>query len=126
MNRLLCLAYAPLLSSACQVVAPADTSLSVPQAEVQQPLIETPQALSAGERLEIVVHSAPELSRTVLIAPDGMIQIPSAGSVLVAGLALKDVENSLRDSLSSELRDPDVSVYRVGAQPSECDPCGLK
>ena len=126
MKRLLCLAFAPLLGSGCQSVAPAAPTTTVSQPEAPEPSLEAPRPVSAGERLEIVVHAAPELSRIVLIGPEGEVRIPYVGPVRVTGLSIEDLEQLVRDALASELRNPAVSVFRVGALPSSCTPCGLE
>ena len=126
MKRLLCLATAPLLLGACQTGAPTSPVLEAAPAEPQTPTADKPQPVAAGDQLEIVVHAAPELSRTVMITPAGMIRLPYVDPILVAGLSLKDVEYSVRDALASELRNPSVSVFRVGGQPLAGTPCGLE
>lgn len=125
MKRLLCLATAPLLLAACQTGVTTRPALAAAPAEPQAPTAEKPQPVAAGEQLEIAVHAAPELSRTVMITPDGMIHLPYIDPVLVAGLSLKDVERSVRDALASELRNPSISVFRAGGHPLAGTPCGL-
>lgn len=70
-----------------------------------------PYLLWTGDTLDIAVTTAPELSRlAVIIAPDGRVQMPFIGSVQAAGLTVEDLQTSISNGLSSELRDPRVFV----------------
>ena len=124
MRRLLCLAFTPLLCGACQTAAPGGPVQSAPEPVQQQSAIEPSPGLVAGEQLDIIVKTAPELSRTVTIAPDGTIRIPYTGAIQVTGRSLTEVEQDLREALASELRDPDVRVLRPAASANRCQPCG--
>lgn len=125
MRRLLCLAFTPLLCGACQTAAPVGPVLSAPEPAQPQSVTGASSDLEAGEQLEIVVKTAPELSRTVTIAPDGTIRIPYAGSIPAVGRNLREVEQALRAALASELRDPGVRVFRAAATANRCQPCRL-
>lgn len=110
MKRLLCLVLAPLILIGCQSTEPrvsnAETDAAWPQESDRVP---TP-LLAVGDELEIVVHTAPDLNRTVTIEPDGTFQIPFSGPIPAAGRSLEDVRSHLHGALSSELRDPGVDV----------------
>lgn len=66
--------------------------------------------LAPGDTLDIIVYSAPELSRTVQIAPDGNIRMPLTGPVKAAARTVTDVRTALRGELASELLEPDLDV----------------
>lgn len=125
MKRLLCLAFIPLLSGGCQSVAPAGPTLSVTEVALADSPEEATQVLSTGDQLEIIVYSAPELSRTVTISPDGEIRFPYAGPIQTAGRTLEEIEQLLRDALASELRDPDVNVVLSTTSSARCEPCRI-
>lgn len=78
-----------------------------------------PYLLAPGDRLEIIVHSAPELSRTVTIAPDGRFHMPYTGSISTTEATVEDVRARLRDELSGELNDPDVDVLLLSTAPRQ-------
>ncbi|MDJ0921516.1 MAG: polysaccharide biosynthesis/export family protein [Henriciella sp.] len=71
--------------------------------------------LAPGDEIEVVVHSAPELSRTVTINPDGRFRMPFTGPILAAARTLEQVKSNTSQALTSELRDPDVDVFLVEA-----------
>lgn len=123
MKRLLCLAFVPLLSGGCQSVAPDGPTLSVSDVAPPDSPKEATQILATGDQLEIIVYAAPELSRTVTIAPDGEIRFPYTGPIQTSGRTLEEIEQILRDALASELRDPDVNVVLSKTAPSRCEPC---
>lgn len=56
--------------------------------------------IRAGDTLRIEVLEDSSLNRTVLVAPDGRISVPSAGSLRAAGQTVESVQNSLVQSLS--------------------------
>jgi len=62
----------------------------------------------------VVVHTAPELSRELIVAPDGRIRMPLAGSVMAMALTPDELADVLRGALASELVDPDLDVVTTG------------
>jgi len=66
--------------------------------------------LYPGDQLDIIVESAPELSRTLTVAPDGRITMPMAGSIMAAGKSIPWIEQALKAELSKQLRDPTISI----------------
>jgi len=74
--------------------------------------------LAPGDRIEVIVHTAPELSGEFLIAPDGRIRMPLAGPVMAMTLTPEELAAILSHALASELIDPslDVSVIETAPQ----------
>lgn len=66
--------------------------------------------LVPGDQLEVVVGSAPELSRTLTVGPDGRILMPMSQPVMAAGRTFMEVQASLMAELGQQLRDPRISV----------------
>lgn len=66
--------------------------------------------LYPGDQLDIVVHSAPELSRTLTVGPDGRIVMPMARPVMAAGRSMEQLERRLEKELSTQLRDPKLDI----------------
>lgn len=69
-----------------------------------------PYLLAPGDKLEVVVHTAPELSRTLVVAPDGIVQMPLSPPVVAIAHTPQEVAAALSQGLSSELIDPDLDV----------------
>lgn len=66
-----------------------------------------------GDTIEVTVHSAPELSRTALIGPDGRISLPMLADVMVAGQTDYEIANTVADAYARNvLVDPIVEVRR--------------
>lgn len=108
--RLLIASLASLLC-ACAAVPAAITSADFP-ADAWSGAIpaDAPYLLAPGDRLEVIVRTAPELSRELVIAPDGRIHMPLAGSVMAMALTPDELATLLRQALYSELIDPDLDV----------------
>jgi len=66
--------------------------------------------LYPGDQLDVIVESAPELSRSLTVAPDGRITMPMAGSIMAAGKPLAWIEQALKAELSKQLRDPTIAI----------------
>ena len=66
--------------------------------------------LVPGDQLDIVVGSAPELSRTLTVGPDGRVVMPMSQPVMAAGRTFAQVQNALMADLAKQLRDPRITV----------------
>lgn len=88
--------------------------------KAQQPIVfgqfqqwvdwEPEYTLVPGDQLDIVVGSAPELSRTLTVGPDGRVVMPMSAPIMAAGRTFTDLQNALMAELGKQLRDPRVSV----------------
>ncbi|GHA92501.1 hypothetical protein GCM10009069_14400 [Algimonas arctica] len=84
---------------------------SFPAGVFQQWIDWEPQyQLVPGDQLEIVVSSAPELSRTLTVGPDGRIVMPMSQPVMAAGKTFTQIQALVSAELGQQLRDPRVSV----------------
>ncbi len=66
--------------------------------------------LYPGDQIDIVVSSAPELSRTLTVGPDGRILMPMSDPIMAAGKNMIQVQYELKAQLSKQLRDPTVAI----------------
>ncbi len=66
--------------------------------------------LLPGDQLDIIVYSAPELSRLLLVGPDGRVQMPLAPAIMAANLTIEQLKFRLRNALSTQLIDPNVEI----------------
>jgi polysaccharide export outer membrane protein len=67
-----------------------------------------------GDSFEVNVFTAPELSRTLTVAPDGRVQLALGPSVVASGRTPEEVAGDLEQALAFELLDPRVAVVPTG------------
>ncbi|MGH8007662.1 MAG: polysaccharide biosynthesis/export family protein, partial [Candidatus Binatia bacterium] len=60
--------------------------------------------------LDIAVWKNQDISRTVVVRPDGMISLPLLNDVQAGGLTPRQLRDTLRQKLTEYLSDPEVSV----------------
>lgn len=95
---------------ACSTRAPAVSENFPAQEWAGASLADSAYLLAPGDKIEVVVHTAPELSRELVVAPDGRIRMPLAGTVMAMALSPDELADILREALASELIDPDLDV----------------
>lgn len=67
--------------------------------------------IRAGDTLRVEVLEDPSLNRTVLVAPDGRIAFPTAGTIRAGGQSIETVQRVLTNRLSSNFAStPNVFV----------------
>ena len=66
--------------------------------------------LYPGDQIDVVVQSAPELSRTLTVAPDGRISMPMTSGIMAAGRTIPWVEQALKAQLAKQLVDPTIAI----------------
>ncbi len=66
--------------------------------------------VSAGDVLEVFIWQQPDLSRDVIVRPDGRLSFPLIGDVNVAGMTLIQLDDTMTGKLKIYLRNPDVSL----------------
>lgn len=71
-----------------------------------------------GDSIEVTVHSAPELSRTVEIGPDGRVALPLIADLMVADKTDREIGDTIaRAYARNVLVDPMVEVRRAATGP---------
>ncbi|RZV42178.1 MAG: polysaccharide export protein [Acidimicrobiales bacterium] len=75
--------------------------------------------LYPGDQIDVVVQSAPELSRTLTVGPDGRITMPMSAPIMAAGRSLPYVQDQLKAELAKQLRDPTVAVTSRAFAPQQ-------
>ncbi|MEM9054511.1 MAG: polysaccharide biosynthesis/export family protein [Pseudomonadota bacterium] len=114
MKRLLCLALFPFILGACQSREPV-ASATFPQQEWRhEDGQDAYYLLAPGDQLEVIIHTAPELNRTVTVGPDGRFRMPYSGPITAAARTVEEVQRGLRVAMASELKDPDIDVLLAG------------
>ena len=66
--------------------------------------------IGPGDVLDISVWQNPDLTRKVVVLPDGTISFPLAGEITVEGLTVADLEATLVSSLEKYVTDPILTV----------------
>ena len=66
--------------------------------------------ISAGDTLEIAVWGYEDLSRTVIVRPDGNISLPVVGELPAQGITPRELAQQITASLSRWVKAPRVSV----------------
>jgi protein involved in polysaccharide export with SLBB domain len=66
--------------------------------------------LAEGDQIEVSVWRTPEVSRTVLIRPDGYISLPLMQETKAAGLTPRELADKVQVALSNRLVKPEVNV----------------
>ena len=66
--------------------------------------------IGAGDQLGISVWRDDMLTRTVLVLPDGKIQFPIIGEILVGGKTVGEVKKELMEKLAQYVVDADITV----------------
>ncbi|MCW6533477.1 polysaccharide biosynthesis/export family protein [Sphingomonas lycopersici] len=66
--------------------------------------------LAPGDVIEVLVDHMPEVSRTVTVRPDGMVSLPKAGDLHVAGLMPQEAAGLVRRELLRRIIDPEVTI----------------
>ncbi len=75
--------------------------------------------LYPGDQVDIVVSSAPELSRTLTVGPDGRVVMPMAEPTMAAGRTFTQLQHALQAQLGKQLRDPRVAVTPRAYSPQQ-------
>lgn len=68
-----------------------------------------------GDELEVAVPSAPELTKTVIVQPDGRITLPLIGPVMAADRTIGQLQTSISQAYSTQLLRPQVDVTAKAA-----------
>jgi polysaccharide export outer membrane protein len=72
---------------------------------------------SPGDQLEVVVRRVPEVSRAVVIRPDGFITLPLINDVKAAGVTAAELKATLTTLFAERLADPEVTVIALQVPP---------
>jgi polysaccharide export outer membrane protein len=69
-----------------------------------------PYRVHPGDAVEVTVHTADELSGEYPVGPDGRINLPLAGAVMVSDMTAPEAARTVAQRYSNVLRDPIVEV----------------
>lgn len=111
-GALLCLLC--LMHACAPPVGPSPTT-TPPVEEVPPP---QDYELGAEDNIEVQVWKNPDLSRTVIVRPDGKISLPLIGDVQAAGLTAAQLTESVTEKLKAYYKEPaqvTVIVHQVNS-----------
>ena len=66
--------------------------------------------LRAGDTLDLQYRLTPEFNQTVMVQPDGYINLNEAGTVYVAGMSVDQAHDLIVQKVSSKLKDPELTI----------------
>jgi polysaccharide export outer membrane protein len=69
--------------------------------------------LVPGDQIEVAVYRNADVSRTVVVRPDGYISIPLLDEIKVAGMTLRELDDLITSRLSNRLKNPEVTVILI-------------
>ena len=76
-----------------------------------------PYRAQPGDELEVSVLTADELSRTVPVGPDGRVNLPLVGAVMVSERTIPEATDEILDRYAQVLQQPRVEVRPVSFGP---------
>lgn len=93
------------------------TALATPKG-VQAQVLQTRERyhIHSGDQLDVRFRLTPEYNQTVVVQPDGFVDLTIAGDVRVASLTITDARKVITDGAVKHLKDPDVTVTLVNFQ----------
>lgn len=104
------LACLALLFAAPAAVAQNNLAVEMPQPAMVYSDQSPVYRLFPGDEVEITIYSAPELSRTATIGPDGRLALPLIGAVRAADLTADELHDILVSAYAAHLRMPELTV----------------
>jgi polysaccharide export outer membrane protein len=109
------LLIAPL--AVCQDSSATKTDASAKPAAASQSAATTPASAADADYkigpqdvVRIDVWKEPDISRTIPVRPDGKISLPLLNDVQAAGMTAMQLANSLKESLSKYVNNPQITV----------------
>ena len=87
--------------------------LHAPSARAQQV---ADYMLNPGDELEVAVWKEPDLTKKVIVRPDGKISFPLTGDVLAIGHTVGQVQSELANKLKTYIPEPVVTVSVTGIE----------
>lgn len=72
--------------------------------------------LAIGDQVEVSVRPVSDLSRTVVVRPDGYISLPLIKEVMAAGLTVPELDSKITELYSGRLNKPEVTVIATSVR----------
>lgn len=84
--------------------------MAVSKPTYQKERASTRYVIGEGDELDIFVWRHKELSKKVIVRPDGNISFPLVGDIRASGLTPPELSANIRENLSQWIKDPQVTV----------------
>lgn len=84
--------------------------LGSPTVQAQEVAVASDYLVCPGDILQVSVWKEPELSRDLLVRPDGGFSFPLAGQVRAQGRAIADIEQEIKSRIERYIPEPVVTV----------------
>jgi polysaccharide export outer membrane protein len=94
----------------CAALCSGVLSAQAPQYRVEGPKSFYTYHIYPGDILQISVYQHPELSKTVVVRPNGDINVPRLNAVRVAGLSVELASDLVRQKLQSVIDQPCMTI----------------
>lgn len=108
----------PVLLAGCASARPGVSEVLAPEEVVRSEARFRKEYIWApGDQLEVVVRRVPEVSRILIVRPDGYITLPLLDDVHAAGLTPMELKKTLTERFSERLLDPEVTVIAIQVPP---------
>lgn len=90
------------------------SALQMPESpDIEAPVDEDSYRVGPGDLFSIVIGGRIEEEQQVMVTPEGLLVLPAAGHVNVAGLTLREVKKIIKEALASKFLSTDVSVSLI-------------
>lgn len=99
-------------------------ALPSPHSSASLPLNSSIHRLKSGDRIRLTVTGFPDLSGEQIIMADGMLQLPLAGAIAIAGRTPTEAVSAITEALRPYIRRPQVGLAVVSIRPSRISVTG--
>jgi polysaccharide export outer membrane protein len=103
-----------LMFAGCTTIPTTEDELPLPQ-EIYSAKgkFKKEYIIAPGDNIEISVWRVPEVSRVVVVRPDGYISLPTVSQVQASGKSFTELEEILTKRFSERLNEPNVTAIAV-------------
>lgn len=105
-----------LLPACSTAPAPGQQLSAAPEVVRSSVRFQKEYLLSEGDQIEVSVWRTPEVSRTVVIRPDGNISLPLLQEIKAAGLSPRELAAQVQQALAVRLVKPEVNIIPLSVR----------
>lgn len=91
--------------------APTESTQPLPTTTAAKPpAVSKDYKIGAGDLLAINIWKEPDLSRTVLVRPDGKLSLPLVGEISANDITVEELQTKLKDEYKNFVNSPEITV----------------